>query len=436
MGFWGKRRREADEQRAAADADLARRAQTALVETDERIRSTSDEVAFAQAELGDGPTRDIREGLNAVRTHLSEAFHLHQLNHDDVPDTPDEARSRNERIIQLCEWAESVLDERTEKLKSAVERVRQAPQVLEGVREEAERLRELIPGARTSVERLARRYNAAALHRVEANPDEAEQLLDFAVRTAEISRRRREERRTEDALSALETATEAVRRARTIIDGVEDFEIEAMRAQSTLADVVADSRSDIVEARTAPQTPEVVGAVAALEKALAAVPGAGQPSDPFDDLWRVREANAALDAAVAKARERAARPVPSIEHVRHDLDSADRTIAVARSLISGHRGFIGADARTRLAEAERLRVDVDPLVRSDDTREEALHLARRAGQLANEALQLAQRDIDRDRGDDWGWGGGGRGGGMGGGGLLGPMAGGMLLGGLLGGMFD
>lgn len=436
MGFWGRRRREADEQQAAADADLARRAQKALVETDERIRSTADEVAFAQAELGDGPTRDIREGLDAVRTHLSEAFHLHQLNHDDVPDTPEEARIRNERIIQLCEWAEDVLDERTEKLKNAIERVRQAPQILDGVHDEAERLRELVPSARASVERLAGRYNTAALHRVEANPDEAEQLLDFATRAAEVSHRRREEKRTEDALSALETATEALRRARTIIEGVEDFEIEAMRAQSTLADVVADSRSDIVEARSAPQTPEVVAATAALEKALASLPGAGRPSDPFDDLWRVREANAALDAAVAKARERAARPVPSIDHVRHDLDSADRTIAVAQSLINGHRGFIGADARTRLAEAERLRVDVDPLIRSEDTREEALHLARRVGQLANEALQLAQRDIDRDRGDDWGWGGGGYGGGMGGGGLLGPVAGGLLVGGLLGGMFD
>lgn len=441
-GFWGRRKREADEAQAAKDADLARRAQAALVATDERIRSTADEVAFAVAELGEGPTADVRAGLEAVRTHMAEAFQLHQLNHDEIPDTPEELRTRNARIIQLCEWAEDVLDERTEKLKAAVDKVRQAPQILDGVQREAEQLRERLPATRATVERLSGRYSQQALQRVAANPDEAAQLLDFAVHTAEVSRRRREARRTEEALVALETATEAVRRARTIIDGVEDFEIEAMRAQSTLADVVADSRSDVLEARSAPQTPEVREAIAKLEQALAELPGPGTASDPFDDLWRLREANAALDAAVAKARERAARPVPSIEHVRHELDSADRTMGVANSLISGHRGWIGADARTRLAEAQRLRLDVEPLIANEDTREQALQLARRVGQLASEALQLAQRDIDSGGpNDDWGsWGGRGgrgRGGGFGGGGdILGPAIGGLLLGGLIGDIFD
>ena len=155
-GFWGRRKREADEAQAAKDADLARRAQAALVATDERIRSTADEVAFAVAELGEGPTADVRAGLEAVRTHMAEAFQLHQLNHDEIPDTPEELRTRNARIIQLCEWAEDVLDERTEKLKAAVDKVRQAPQILDGVQREAEQLRERLPATRATVERRKR----------------------------------------------------------------------------------------------------------------------------------------------------------------------------------------------------------------------------------------------------------------------------------------
>ena len=54
-GFWGRRRRE-DEALAAQDADLARRAEQSLVAADERIRTTSDELAFAQAELGESLT--------------------------------------------------------------------------------------------------------------------------------------------------------------------------------------------------------------------------------------------------------------------------------------------------------------------------------------------------------------------------------------------
>jgi hypothetical protein len=136
------------------------------------------------------------------------------------------------------------------------------------------------------------------------------------------------------------------------------------------------------------------------------------------------------------ARERAARPIPPIAHVRHALDDADRQIAVARNVIAGHRGWIGADARTRLAEAERTRIDAEPLAADEDTREHAMGLARRSGALASEALQLAQRDIDSSRPQDPGWGGqgGGRRGGMSDG--MGGILGGLVIGSLLGDFFD
>ncbi|MBO3662058.1 hypothetical protein [Microbacterium stercoris] len=444
MALWGKRKREEDAARLAKDDDLARRARAALVAADERIRTTSDELEFAVAELGESAARPVREGLEAVRTHLGEAFHLHQLNHDEIPDTAEELRTRNARIIQLCEWADDVLDERTSALKERIELARQSPQILERIRSDVERLRARLPLTRETVERLSGRYSTAALNRVAANPAEAEQLLEFALHSADISARRREARRPEEANVALETATEAVRRAETIIDGVEDFEIESLRAQSTLADVIADSRGDIVAARALtqpglPHASEVTAAVAALEKALAALPAPGTPTDPFADLAVLREANAALDAAVDKARQRAARPLPSLEAVRHAVDAADHQTAVARSVIDGHRGYIGADARTRLAEAQRVRAEIEPLVIPEDTREQALLLARRVQQLANEALQAAQRDIDQGRyggGDGWGGGWDDRRRPAGGDNMFGGIVGGLLLGGLIGDIFE
>src|SRR3546814_14225328 len=94
-GFWGKRKRE---QQDAADSDLAKRAELALVAADERIRLTSDELDFAVAELGDARTADLRAALTAVRTHMGEAFQLHQLNHDPIPAPPQELRTRNHRL--------------------------------------------------------------------------------------------------------------------------------------------------------------------------------------------------------------------------------------------------------------------------------------------------------------------------------------------------
>jgi hypothetical protein len=445
-GFWGKRKREQEELQVQ-DADLARRARTALVAADERVRVTTDELAFAEAELGPGSTKDLREALESVRTHMGEAFHLHQLNHDEIPDTPEELRTRNARIVQLCEWADDLLDDRTEALAEPIARARRAPEIIAGVRADAQRIRERIPHARETVQRLAMRYSADALEQVGANPDEAEQLLGFAEHSAGIAERRREAGQREQANLALEACTEAARRAGTLIDAVETYEVEALRAESTLAAIIEDSRDDLIVARSEPQVPAVTAAMATLQAALKALPAAGVNTDPFAQLSRLREANAGLDAAIATARERAARHIPDLAHVRNSIDDADRQLAVARDVIAGHRGWIGADARTHLAEAERIRADLDRYLGAaastastidEDHREQAMEMSRRTAFLAGEALQLAQRDINSSRPQGGGpdqWGGGGRRG-DGGSNVMGGILGGLVIGSLLDGMFD
>lgn len=440
-GFWGSRKKER-EQLAAHDAELGRRAGAALVATDERIRLTSDELTYAEIELGTDATRPLREALEAVRLHMREAFHLHQLNHDEIPDTIEELRSRHARIIQLSEWAEELLDDRTEALAGPIERARRAPEIIAGLRRDITRLTARLPGAERTIERLAARYAPSAIHKIAGNGTEARQLLTFAEHGADISTSRRESEQREQANLALETAIEAVRRAQTLLDAVDTYEVEALRAESTLAAIVDDSREDIAAARPLMRHAPVAAAVAALDGELSALTPAGQKPDPFGELTRLRDANAALDAVVAKARDRESRPVPAEAHVRHAIDDADRQLGVARSVISGHRGWIGADARTRLAESERIRADlasiaVGPI--AEDDREQAMADARRCGTLAAEALQLAQRDIDQSRPGGWdqgGWGGGGRRGGGGGGDLVGGLLGGIVIGSILDGIFD
>ena len=447
-GFWGKRKR-VDPELEAQDADLAKRAGSALVAADERIRVTTDELVFAEAELGPDSTSELRTSLIAVRQHLGEAFQLNQLNHDEIPDTAEELRTRNGRIVQLCEWAEDVLDDRLSALADKIARARRAPEIIAGVRADAERLRARVPHARETVERLAARYAPEALAQVEANPAQAEQLLGFAEHSAGVAERRRDAGQREQANLALEAATESVRRAATLLDAVETFEVEALRAEATLAAIVEDSRGDVAVALKEPHSPPVATAITELQTALASLPAAGVNTDPFTQLDRLREANAGLDAAIAAARERAARPIPPLEHVRHAIDDADRQLAVARNVIAGHRGWIGADARTRLAESERIRIDLDRFLGTsasaataihEDHREQAMEMARRVAYLASEALQLAQRDIDSSRPQDpgqWGgpgWGGGGRR--SGGSDVMGGILGGLVIGGLLDGMFD
>jgi len=436
-GIWGRRKRD-HEQVHAQDAELSRRAGTALVAADERIRTTADELSYAEIELGREATRELRDALAAVRQHLGEAFHLHQLNHDEIPDTAEELRTRNARIVQLCEWAEDLLDDRTAALAEPIARARRAPEIIAGIRADAIRLGGRVPQIEATIARLESRYSAEALRKVADNPAEARQLLDFAVHGADVSDARRESGQREQANLALETAIEAIRRATTLLDAVDQFEVEALRAESTLAAIVDDSREDLVVARPLAHTPAVGAAMVELERALGALAPASAKADPFAELTQLRAANHALDAAVDAARERAARPVIPEPHVRHAIDDADRQLGIARSVISGHRGWIGADARTRLAEAERLRLELAPFAGvavAEDDREKVLADARRCGMLAAQALQLAQRDIDSSRPDDPGQSGpsGQR---RGGSDLMGGILGGLVIGSILDGIFD
>ena len=448
-GFWGKRKRDQLEVQAQ-DADLEKRAGTALVAADERVRLTTDELVFAEAELGPDATKELRVALTAVRQHLGDAFRLHQLNHDEIPDTAEELRTRNGRIVQLCEWAEDLLDDRISALADKIARARRAPEIIAGVRADAERLRARVPHARETVERLAARYAPEALAQVEANP--ARGRAAARIRRAQRGRRRAPARRRaaragqsrargSDRVGA--PSGDPARCGGDLRGRGAAGRVDAWRRSSRTPAATSSSRS------RSRSSPAVDGRDHRAQAALAALPAAGVNTDPFTQLDRLREANAGLDAAIAAARERAARPIPPLEHVRHAIDDADRQLAVARNVIAGHRGWIGADARTRLAESERIRIDLDRFLGTsaaaataihEDHREQAMEMARRVAYLASEALQLAQRDIDSSRPQDpgqWGgpgWGGGGRR--SGGSDVMGGILGGLVIGGLLDGMFD
>ena len=108
----------------------------------------------------------------------------------------------------------------------------------------------------------------------------------------------------------------------------------------------------------------------------------------------------------------------------------------ASDYVANHRGGVGGEARTRIAEAAR---HLDAAVASGAADPAAgIEEAETAARLANEALALAQRDYD-GWDDPWRGGRGGRGGGGGGGDLataiVGGIIGGMLSGGGGGGGF-
>ncbi|MRG59971.1 hypothetical protein GE115_08830 [Agromyces sp. CFH 90414] len=122
-GFLAGRRRGAP-QHEVHDADVARRAASALLAADEHIRLATDDLGFAEAELGPEATARLTHALAAARRVLRDAFRLNRLNLDAQPTAPDLVRARNARIVRACEWIEEILDHEASALADQVARVR------------------------------------------------------------------------------------------------------------------------------------------------------------------------------------------------------------------------------------------------------------------------------------------------------------------------
>lgn len=391
---------------AVRDADLAKQAALALVAADERVRIAVDDLGFAEAELGSDATMQLRETLVEVRTQLNDAFRLHRLNHDPMPGSLDEVRARNLRIAQICEWAEDALERQTTALADRARRARRASEVVAAVRADLERLRARIPHARDTIDRLTARYAREALARVDGNPAEADRLIGFAEHSVAVAEVRHAAGHREQASVALEASTASVQRAASLLDAVETFEVEALRAESMLVALVEECRRDLAAALEVPRSRRVADVVGELQAALAAIPQAGVNTNPFAHLSRLREARATLVAAVAAARERATDLIPLVDHVHHAIRDADRRLDVARDAIAAHPGWISPEALTSLAESEHARIDLGHFmggsvttipVTDQDRREQVIAMARRVASLAGESMQLARRDIDASR---------------------------------------
>ena len=115
------------------------------------------------------------------------------------------------------------------------------------------------------------------------------------------------------------------------------------------------------------------------------------------------------------------------------LATARAQVQAAEDYLVARRGAVGAEARTRLAEAGRLLVEAEGIAQVDPAA--ALATAQRAESLAGTAMSLAQQDV----GGFGGYGGGAGGGygapqrGSSGGDVFGAVLGGILINSVLGG---
>lgn len=109
-----------------------------LVETDDAVKTSEQELGFAIAGFGEGAAAPFSAALESAKGELTAAFKLRQLLDDDIPEDDATRRSMLTEICARCAKANGMLDEQS----AAFDRLRdlesRAPEVLPDITARAE----------------------------------------------------------------------------------------------------------------------------------------------------------------------------------------------------------------------------------------------------------------------------------------------------------
>lgn len=406
---------------------LDTRAGSLLVQLDDSLKTSEQELGFAQAQFGEKATADFTAVLTSAKAKVAEAFALKQKLDDAQPETAEEKRTMTTRIIELCEAADAELDSQADAFDALRELEKNAPKALDEVTAALGAASTRATAASSALETLGSRFAPSAIAAVADNPAQAAKLLDFAGAATERARTAIASGTTSEAALAVREAQAAVGQAGQLFSAIDTLSGDLDRASTALDSLITEVTADLAAARALPKDAAAADLGGAIESAAAALSAAeAARKDPVAAVARLTEANTTLDTVSSRVRDEQAQASRARSQLDAAIAAAQAQIQSAAEFIATRRGGVGEPARTRVAEADRALQQAMALGPSDPVK--ALAEAQRAAELGSSAFQLARNDVDRySSAVDYGgssWSRGTDGADLGG--LLGGIIGGMI----------
>jgi hypothetical protein len=386
-------------------------AKRSLVDIDNCVRTGAEELAVVAVRSTNDAVGPYADALTYAAAELAAAFRLRQ--HLDEADTgagkgAGGSRRALEEIVARCRDAGRRLDAAAPGFDQLRALERNTPTALESAGTRFRELAGRTPAAGAALADLHKRYAPAASLPVAGDVEQAKDRLVFTTHQLDRARQYADRGDSAKAAAHLRAAEGAVEQAAALVDGVDRLAGELASAAAELPAALATAQAALDAARELPSAEETASGPGGLggrfgraESLLSGVrqETAAGPYDPLDALRRVTEAGAAL-------AEAGGGDVPGGR--AHALLPAHSALAGATGYIGTHRGAVACEARTRLAEADRLL----------GSEAATLYELRRADDLALEARRLAERDVRTHGHPEAGLGGAGAGGAVLGGILL------------------
>ncbi|TAM72199.1 TPM domain-containing protein [Mycobacterium sp.] len=399
-----------------------------VVDVDNALRTSANELELAVAEFGEQRTQPFTQAVTNAKAALSQAFTVRQQLDDDTPETPAQRRELLTRVVALAARADRELESQTEAFEGLRDLVINASSRLDALTQQYVELTTRIAPAEQRLAALHNDFNAAALTSVSGNVTTAKERLTFADRNIGKARELAAHAVTGQQaglVDAVRAAESALGQARALLDAVDNAASDIRHAIDRLPSAMAEIRKGIERADELLQTKsahttELVGARDAAARAVESA-RAGGSDDPLAAFGQLTKAEARLNGLLATMAEEQA----SAEQLRRSLEqalfTAQSRVRAVSDYIDTRRGSIGPEARTRLAEAKRHLQAAEDKGATNPTEaiahaNAASTLAANAQSLANGDVQTMQRAYTRRGGSD-----------------MGAMLGGIIIGDLLSG---
>lgn len=390
------------ERRTAASDQLEQQVAAALVDIDDAVRSSAEELAFVEEQFGGQATRPFRLALDEARSQVTHAFRLRRaVEEDDAAGLLDDAerRERLDEILATVGQADRTLDAQEAEFLRLRGLEADVPQFLVELRSRVAMTQRRVPAAEQELIALAGQHSADTLGTVRGNVEQARSLLSAAEQSLTTGQDHVAAGDGAAAVTAARAAEDAIGQADTLLSAVgrarDDLASAGARIDEALTSISADiADADRLGAGDAVTTAALTEARAAVASATAERTG----GDPLAALRRLVRAERDLDSALDRYREVEDRTVRRRRLIDARISQVGARLEDINAYLQSHRGAVGPDARTHLAEADRIYRDALAAADADPSRATALLDA--AEDEAERALATTRDDVDSWGGPD------------------------------------
>lgn len=229
--------------------DLDARAKEYLVDTDDAVRTSEEELGFATAQFGEEAAAPFAEAVQHARSQLTASFRLRQQLDDAFPEDDATRRRMLDEIISRCGDANGRLDAVSEDFDRLRSLERTAPQAVATAETTFRDLVARVHASDTALGAMRERYAESAAAPAAGDIEQAKDRVVFTTSALNQAREAVDSGDNAKAAVYVRAAEGAIKQVSTLVDAVDRRGGELAEAAAELPGALTETETDLADAR-------------------------------------------------------------------------------------------------------------------------------------------------------------------------------------------